>query len=185
MDNDKLIKYLRDLEKLKASGVKSEDYVSPLDNEVNVVKSAAEPKEKLTKLKNMTQRIDTKSVNPQLSGDDFRNKIASLTKGGGKKVLGALPLAGAAIAALQGDPAMAAEELMEDAVGPLAALKPESAGDREAERDLMTEIQSRKDYKKSGAYRDARGLSNEDEAVEELSKPRKNKFSRLMGLFGE
>lgn len=185
MDNDKLIKYLRELEKLKASGIKDEDYTSALDKDVNVVKAPPAPAEKLTRLKNMTQKIDTKGVKEVISGDDFKKKIAALTKGGGKKMIGAIPLAGAAMAALQGDPAMAAEELIEDAAGPLAALKPDTAGDRQAERDLITEIQAMKDYKKSPAYRDARGITEEEQDIEELSKPKQNKFSRLSKLFGE
>ena len=184
MDNDKLIKYLRDLEKLKASGVKAEDYTSPLDNDLNVVKGGPAPKEKLTKLKGMTERIDTKSANDLVSGDAFKDKIASLTKGG-KKAVGILPFAGAAMAALQGDPAMAAEELMEDVTGPLAALKPDVAGDVRGQNELEAEIQARKNYKKSPAYRNARGMTEEEQDIEELSKPKKNPFSRLSKLFGE
>lgn len=184
---EKALEYLRNLEKLKASGVKSADYTSDLDKDVVHVKGGPAPVEKPTRIKNMTQKIDTRGATDLISGEDFTKKIEALRalKGAGKKVAGIIPMAGVAMAALQGDPAMAAEELAEDAAGPLAALKPDTAGDREAERDLMTEIQARKNYKKSAAYRDARGMTEEEQDIEEMSKPKPKAFSKLRKFFGE
>ncbi len=186
MDSDKLIKYLRDLEKLKASGIKDENYTSDLDKDVMRVKGGSAPVEKPTVIKGMTQKIDTKSSNPLLNSEDFKNKIASRLKGG-KKLAGIIPMAGVGMALMQGDPAMAAEELAEDAMGPLAALKPDTAGDVAGQNMLEAEIQARKNYRKSGAYRDSRGISEEDQDIEELSKPKPNRnmFSKLRKLFGE
>ena len=103
----------------------------------------------------------------------------------GKKVAGIIPLAGVGMAALSGDPAMAAEELAEDAVGPLAALKPDIAGNPQEEKMMLAERKALENYKKSQAYRDARGITEEDQDIEELQKPKKTPFSRLRGLFGD
>lgn len=85
-------------------------------------------------VKGVTEHIDTKTVQPILSGAGHMEKIAALraAKAAGKKLLGALPFAGAGFAALSGDPAMAAEELAQDAAGPVGlayeAIKPTPTG---------------------------------------------------------
>jgi hypothetical protein len=91
----------------------------------------------------------------------------------GQKVAGIVPFAGVAAAALQGNPAMAADELMEDAAGPLAALKPDVAGNRKEERTMLAERKALKNYENSPAYRDRRGISEEDQDVDELYRARK------------
>jgi hypothetical protein len=184
------LKRLMATAKLGASPIKSEDYISPLEQDVMKIKSLGnELPEPVTKIKGMTQKIDTKGIAPVLSGAEHMKKIQSLLKGGGKKVLGALPFAGAGMAALSGDPAMAAEELAQDAMGPAGlayeAIRPESAGNPEEEKMLLAEDKARKAYKKSQAYRDARGISEEDADIEELQQNRKPRFSKLRSLFGE
>lgn len=184
---DKALEYLRNLEKLKASGVKSADYTSDLDKDVVRVKGGSPAVEKPTVIKNMTQKIDSKGTTDLISGEDFAKKIEALRalKGAGKKVAGVIPMAGVAMAALQGDPAMAAEEAIEDLAGPLAALKPDTAGDVKGQNLLEAEIQARKNYKKSAAYRDARGMTEEEQDIEEMSKPKPKAFSKLRKFFGE
>lgn len=90
-------------------------------------------------------------------GDDLQNlnignKIPIKT--GFKKLAGMIPLAGAGMAALSGDPAMAAEELAGDI--PVAgqvyeAIKPSESGNPEEERQMLAEDQARKNYEKSPA----------------------------------
>ena len=164
MDDKKRLEFIRGLEKLKSSGIKAEDYTSPLEDDVMKVKGmTAEAPEKATKFSNMTKKIDTKGIAPIVSGEDFTKKIEALRaakKAGGavgKKVLGALPFVGAGIAALQGDPAMAAEELAEDVAGPVGtALRSEGAGmSPEDEKLMLAEIEARKNYDKSPASLDA------------------------------
>lgn len=160
MDNEKRLKYLRDLEKLKASGIKSEDYTSPLEQDVMKVKSLAkEVPEQVTKLQGMTEKIDTKGIAPIISGSDFSSKIEALRalKKAGKKVAGIIPLAGAGMAALSGDPAMAAEELAGDI--PVAgqiyeAIKPTESGNPEEEAQMLAERDAMEQYKGSPAAKD-------------------------------
>lgn len=154
MDKDKALEYLRGLEKLKASGVKSPDYSSPLEKDVMKVMNLGGDKaqDAVTKIKNATQKIDTKEVAPILSGSDFMKKIEALRAAkAGKKMLGALPLVGAGIAALQGDPAMAAEELAMDLPG-AEAIRSESVGESpEEEAEMLAERDARMKYKESPA----------------------------------
>ena len=151
----KKLKYLRDLEKLKASDIKSEDYTSPLDKDTMIAKGGQSIPEEVTKIKGMTQHIDTKSPNPLLKSEDFKSKIQSLLKSNaGKKLAGVIPLAGAGMAALSGEPAMAAEELAGDI--PVAgqiyeAIKPSESGNPEEERLMLAEDKARKAYETSPA----------------------------------
>lgn len=72
----------------------------------------------------------------------------------GKKVAGVIPLAGVGMAALSGDPAMAAEEAAGDLpfVGQAyEAFKPETAGNAEEEQMMLAERQAMEDYKNSPA----------------------------------
>lgn len=76
----------------------------------------------------------------------------------GKKAAGIIPLAGVGMAALSGDPAMAAEELATDAAGPAGmayeALKPDVAGNPEEERQMLAERDAMENYKNSPARLD-------------------------------
>lgn len=97
-------------------------------------------------------------------GDDLADlnagKSINISKGSKfKKLAGVIPFAGAALAAAQGDPAMAAEELAGDI--PVAgqvyeAIKPEDAGNRQEEAQMLAERKAKEDYKKSPASRDSR-----------------------------
>lgn len=76
-------------------------------------------------------------------------------KKGSKKLMGAVPLLGAGYAALQGDPAMAAEELAGDVpvVGQAyEAIRPESAGNPEEERQMLAERDAQVNYQNSPAH---------------------------------
>lgn len=88
-------------------------------------------------------------------GDDLTtlNRGKSIAISGGRKMLGALPLVGAGMAALSGDPAMAAEELAQDAAGPLGeVVRSDSAGmSPEDEKMMLQEDRARKSYQKSPA----------------------------------
>lgn len=77
-------------------------------------------------------------------------------KQGFKKLAGIIPLAGAGMAALSGEPAMAAEELAQDVAGPIGeALRSESAGMSSAdERQMLAEANARKNYLQSPAAQD-------------------------------
>jgi hypothetical protein len=71
-----------------------------------------------------------------------------------KKALGIVPFLGAGYAALDGDPAMAAEELAGDI--PVAgqvyeAIKPSDSGNVEEERQMIAERNAREDYDNSPA----------------------------------
>lgn len=154
-DKDKALEYLRGLEKLKASKIKSEDYTSPLEQDVMKVKgpSTEWDNDFTKKFPGATEHIKTGTSVPLISGSDFKSKIDALraAKAGGKKLLGALPFAGAGIAALQGDPAMAAEELAMDLPG-AEALRSEAAGQSpEEEAQMLAEIDAQKAYNQSPA----------------------------------
>ena len=107
----------------------------------------------------------------------------------GKKAAGIIPFAGAGLAALHGDPAMAAEELASDAAGPAGmayeALKPEIAGNPEEEKQMLVEDRARKNYKNSQAYKDKRGMTSDEQDDENLPEKRKVNFSKLRGMFGD
>lgn len=164
MDEKKLkeLQRLSAMTKLGSSPIKSPDYISPLDKDVMKVKGGDIPEELVTKIKGATHKIDTKEIAPILSGSDFAEKIAKLKalKGLGKKALGVLPFAGAGMAALSGDPAMAAEELASDAMGPAGmaydALKPEMAGNPEEEATMLAERDAMENYKNSPAGKAAK-----------------------------
>lgn len=105
-----------------------------------------------------TEHINTLARAEIPSGNDWTEKLAKLRALKGKiggKVLGAIPFAGAGYAALQGDPAMAADELAGDVpvLGQAyEALRPEVAGNPEEERMMLAEIQAKKDYQSSPAH---------------------------------
>lgn len=108
------------------------------------------------KVPNSTTKIDTKSVQNQLSGNDFVEKIAKLRalKGLGQKAMGVIPFAGAGYAALSGDPAMAADELAGDVpvLGQAyEAIKPSDSGNVEEERQMIAERNAQVDYNNSPA----------------------------------
>ena len=154
---DKALEYLRGLDKLRASPIKAEDYTSPLEQDVMRVKGGQAVPEEVTRIKGTTDKIDTKGIAKLTSGEDFADKIAKIQalRAAGKRAAGIIPLAGAGMAALSGDPAMAAEELAQDAMGPAGlayeALRPEEAGNPEEERMMLAERQALENYKKSPA----------------------------------
>jgi len=93
----------------------------------------------------------------------FKKTLGSM----GRKAAGVIPLAGAGMALLSGEPAMAAEELGEDVMGPLAALKPETAGSAEDDAMIRAERDAQKNYMKSKAFQDARA-SKEKQGLKAL-----------------
>lgn len=102
-------------------------------------------------------RIDTKQVTKVAKPSDVYEKIAAFraAKQAGKKLAGIVPFAGAAYAAMSGDPAMAADELAGDVpvLGQAyEAFKPEVAGNVEEEREMLVEAQARKNYNASPAH---------------------------------
>jgi hypothetical protein len=152
--DQKELEFLRGMEKLKGAPVKSADYKSPLNQDVMPVKGGQAPVDPVTRIKNATQHIDTNASLPVLSGGNFKSKIAQKLAEN-KKLMGAIPFAGVAAAALSGDPAMAAEELAQDAMGPAGlayeAIRPEQAGNIEEEQMMLAERQAMENYKNSPA----------------------------------
>jgi hypothetical protein len=164
---DKMLEQLRGIEKLKASPIKSPDYVSPLEDEIMKVKGGAAPAKEIgIKIPGANPHINTRDGMPVQTASDWAERMASKLKGGGsfnktlgslgKKAAGIIPLAGAGIAALHGDPAMAAEELAMDIPG-AEAIRTESIGESPEEEALMlAEDQARKKYSTSPAAQGAK-----------------------------
>jgi hypothetical protein len=156
-DMEKKLKLLRDMEKLKAAPIKAPGYTSPLDQDViKVAGGGPAPKDVVQKFKGATEKIDTNSALKTISGSDFKSKIQALLKSNaGKKMIGALPMIGAGMAALQGDPAMAADELAGDipVVGQAyEAARPDVAGESSGdERQMLAELKAQQNYDKSPA----------------------------------
>jgi hypothetical protein len=130
------------------------------------------------------------------------SKNSGLLKMLGKKAAGVIPLAGVGMAALSGEPAMAAEELAGDipVIGQVyEAIKPSESGNPEEERQMLRDRNIQGNYAKSQAYRDARGISEDEALIEELEgarkqsasknlpqgKPQRNIFSGLRNLLGK
>lgn len=133
MENKVKAKYGDDLHKLDAGG------------KINVGNSTVTPGTSQGKL------VDMAST-PGLGKQGlFKKTLGSI----GKKVAGVIPLAGVGMAALNGDPAMAAEELASDAAGPAGmvyeALKPDVAGNPEEEKQMLVERNAMDKYKQSPA----------------------------------
>lgn len=132
--------------------------LSKLQNSTDEVIKDKTLSEGFEPIKDATEHIDTKSVVPVSKATDWAEKIAKLRalKQAGKKVMGMIPLAGAGYAALNGEPAMAAEELAGDVpvVGQAyEALRPEAAGQSSGdERQMLAEIQAQKNYQDSPAH---------------------------------
>ena len=101
------------------------------------------------KVKGGTDKIDTKSIQKQISGDDFVKKIADAraAKAAGKKLLGALPLVGALASAAMSEDASAAIPLLGDAEGVGMSAQDENA--------MLNEYNARRDYDMSQARQDA------------------------------
>lgn len=93
-ETDKILRFKRDIEKLKMAPIKDEGYISPL-NEANlkfkgsapvpeaktVIKGVTDKIDTMTpiaKIKNVTDKIDTKSIQKQISGNDRVDKIAKI-----------------------------------------------------------------------------------------------------------
>lgn len=127
-----------------------------------IIKDSSLSTQDLHHVKSSNAPIDTKQIAKLSSGSEFTDKIAKLRalKSAGKKALGILPFAGAGMAALSGDPAMAAEELASDAAGPAGmaydALKPDMAGNPEDDAMMMAESQAHKNYQASPAGKAAK-----------------------------
>lgn len=114
------------------------------------------------------------------------SKNSGLLKMLGKKAAGVIPLAGAGLAALSGEPAQAAEELAGDipVIGQAyEAIKPTESGNPQEERLELAEDAARKNYKKSPAYRDSRGISEDDATIEEAAARRPSPFSKIRKMF--
>lgn len=96
--------FLKGLAKLKASPVKDENYVSPLESDVMKIKGTPDV------ISNKPQKI--------ISGDDFKNKINALRKmSKGIPMLGAITSLGAGL--MSGDASAAIPVLSEaDDLGP-------------------------------------------------------------------
>lgn len=149
-------------------------------------------------------------------GDDLHKlnvggsmKIASdspgfpaLAKKMGKKVAVGVPLLGTAYGLMSGDPAMASEEAAGDipVIGQAyEAIKPSDSGNPEEERQMLSDRNTQGNYAKSQAYRDRRGISEDDALMQELEdsrkkdtsqtleegKPQRNIFSGLRKLLGK
>lgn len=109
-------------------------------------------------IKNATEHIDTNSIQKIASPMDVMDKVAAFraARQAGKKVAGVVPFAGAAYAALEGDPAMAAEELAQDAMGPAGlayeAIRPSDSGNVAEERQMLAERNAQSDYQNSPAH---------------------------------
>lgn len=106
----------------------------------------------------MTLKGGTFSKGLDQSGLPDMSKQTGLGKFGktfgalGKKAAGIIPLAGVGMAALSGDPAMAAEEAAGDLTGGVYdAIKSEDAGNRDEERQMLAERQAMDNYDKSPA----------------------------------
>jgi hypothetical protein len=99
MDNpeqDRLLKFKRDMEKLGLSNIKSDEYVSPLNDAmmkfkgsktsvdvtpaVNLVKGSGQIPDANSLVKGIADKIDTKSIQKQLSGSAFADKIQDILK---------------------------------------------------------------------------------------------------------
>jgi hypothetical protein len=128
---------------------------------------------------------------PDVAKQTGLGKFKKLFSGMGRKVAGIVPGAGAGMALLSGEPAMAAEELGEDAVdlaapiasrlgagaaaGPLGlaatgayeALKSGNAGSAEDDAMIRAERDAQKNYMKSKAFQDARA-SKEKQGLKTL-----------------
>jgi hypothetical protein len=79
MKPDKNLEQLLGLRKLLGEPIKDEGYTSPLENDTMKVKGGLPPvKEPVTKIKNATDKIDTKQVMKLTPGADFNSKIARL-----------------------------------------------------------------------------------------------------------
>jgi hypothetical protein len=78
---DRILNFKRGMENLNMSPVKDEGYVSPL-NEANMkIKGSADiidTKTPIAKIKNATDHIDTKSIQKQVLGDAFEQRIKAI-----------------------------------------------------------------------------------------------------------
>lgn len=155
---EKELEFLRGMEKLKAEPIKSPDYKSPLNQDVMPVKGGVAQPEQVTRIKGMTEKIDTKGAMPLLSGDAFKNKIASRT--GGKK-LGLAAIMTALGASALPDSAMASTPVQAglralDEGDPSSFLTPPEAGNMEEEFQMLAERNAQEDYNNSPAAKDAK-----------------------------
>lgn len=76
---DRMMKFRQGMQKLALAPVKSDDYVSPLNNAVNIVKGGKQPvvNENMV-LKGTTEKINTKPMQKLISGQDRVDKVAKI-----------------------------------------------------------------------------------------------------------
>jgi hypothetical protein len=158
--------------------------MSQLDNEFGDSLNKLNRGEKLAISGGTTAGIDIdQSKLPDASMQKNLGK-SGMFKRLGKKVAGVIPLAGAAYGLASGDPAMAAEEAAADVpvLGQAyEALKSEDAGNRNEEREMLSERNAMDSYRNSQAYRDARGMDESDEAMSDMAEARKNALKGIRG----
>ena len=101
------------------------------------------------KVKGGTDKINTKEIQKQISGDDFVKKIANAraAKAAGKKLLGAIPVVGALASAAMSEDASAAVPFLGDAEGVGMSAQDENT--------MLNEYNARRDYDMSQARQDA------------------------------
>jgi hypothetical protein len=151
---------------------------------------------------NIKEGTITRGAKDAIGAGFDASKNSGILKMLGKKAAGVIPLAGAGMAALSGEPAMAAEELAGDipVIGQAyEAIKPSDSGNPEEERQMLSDRNTQGNYAKSQAYRDRRGISEDDALMQELEdsrkkdtsqtleegKPQRNIFSGLRKLLGK
>jgi hypothetical protein len=80
MENeDRILKFKRGMEQLASTPIRSEDYVSPLNEALLKVKGAIpSPDTAKTVIKGVTDHINTNEVQKVLSGNQFQQKLASI-----------------------------------------------------------------------------------------------------------
>lgn len=126
--NDKNLEFMRGLDKLKASPVKAEDYISPLEQDKMLFKGETPKPQVSTTIKNVTENINTKVPTNVISGANFQDKIKSLLDARklaktAKNTLKSVPLVGTAVglgSMLLGNDASAATPIFNEVedVGP-------------------------------------------------------------------
>jgi hypothetical protein len=151
---------------------------------------------------NIKEGTITRGAKDTIGAGFDASKNVGLLKMLGKKAAGVIPLAGVGMAALSGNPAQASEELAGDipVIGQAyEAIKPSDSGNPEEERQMIGDRNIQGNYAKSQAYRDARGISEDEALIEELEgarkqpasknlpqgKPQRNIFSGLRNLLGK
>lgn len=133
-NTDKDLEFLRGMEKLKASPIKTSEYTSPLSQDVMPVRGGELSKESVTRIRGATDKIDTKGIQKLGNASDVMKANAEkvLRMKALRKLGGIVPGLGAITALASGEDAQAAaEELPGDlpVVGQAYdAIRPEPSG---------------------------------------------------------